>query len=41
MTIQTGPLATPQGFNCGEQFYQYLKDAFDVLYSECETAPKM
>ena len=33
--------ATPQGFNSGEQFYQYLKDAFDVLYEEGETAPKM
>lgn len=30
-----------QGFNCGEQFYQYLKDAFDILYEEGETAPKM
>lgn len=26
--------ATPQGFNCGDQFYQYLKDSFDVLYQE-------
>jgi allantoinase len=26
--------ATPQGFNTGEQFYQYLKDSFDVLYVE-------
>ena len=26
--------ATPQGFNTGEQFYQYLKDSFDVLYAE-------
>jgi allantoinase len=26
--------ATPQGFNSGEQFYQYLKDTFDVLYAE-------
>lgn len=26
--------ATPQGFNAGEQFYQYLKDSFDVLYQE-------
>ena len=26
--------ATPQGFNSGEQFYQYLKDSFDVLYTE-------
>jgi OHCU decarboxylase len=33
--------ATSQGFNSGDQFYTYLKDAFDVLYSEGETAPKM
>ena len=33
--------ATPQGFNSGEQFFQYLKDAFDVLYEEGATAPKM
>lgn len=33
--------ATPQGFNSGEQFFTYLKDAFDVLYAEGETAPKM
>ena len=33
--------ATPQGFNSGDQFYTYLKDAFDVLYAEGETAPKM
>ena len=26
--------ATPQGFNTGEQFYQYLRDSFDVLYAE-------
>ncbi|MFM7811178.1 MAG: allantoinase, partial [Acinetobacter junii] len=32
---------SPGGFNSGEQFYQYLKDAFDVLYAEGETAPKM
>jgi len=30
-----------QGFNSGEQFYTYLKDAFDTLYEEGETAPKM
>ncbi len=30
-----------QGFNCGEDFYQYLKDAFDVLYEEGAEAPKM
>lgn len=33
--------ATVQGFNSGDQFYAYLKDAFDVLYKEGETAPKM
>ncbi len=33
--------ATPQGFNSGEQFYTYLKDAFDLLYQEGETIPKM
>ncbi|MHA3104412.1 allantoinase PuuE [Acinetobacter sp. ANC 3791] len=32
---------SPGGFNSGEQFYQYLKDAFDVLYAEGDTAPKM
>ncbi len=26
----------PGGFNNGEEFYQYLKDAFDVLYTEGE-----
>ncbi|MBF6988722.1 allantoinase PuuE [Cupriavidus sp. IK-TO18] len=37
--------ATPQGFNTGEQFFQYLKDSFDVLYEEGDPAgqdsPKM
>lgn len=33
--------ATAQGFNSGEQFYQYLKDSFDVLYEEGTTSPKM
>ncbi len=33
--------ATPQGFNCGDQFFQYLKDSFDVLYEEGASAPKM
>lgn len=33
--------ATAQGFNTGEQFYAYLKDAFDVLYAEGATTPKM
>jgi len=34
--------ATPQGFNSGDQFYTYLKDAFDTLYAEGrEGAPRM
>lgn len=33
--------ATSQGFNCGDQFFAYLRDAFDVLYAEGETTPKM
>lgn len=37
--------ATPQGFNSGEQFLAYLRDAFDTLYAEGDPAgvdrPKM
>ncbi|MEP2534068.1 allantoinase PuuE [Shimia sp.] len=34
--------ATAPGYTTGEQFFQYLKDAFDVLYAEGEAgAPKM
>ena len=34
--------ATSPGWITGEQFFQYLKDAFDVLYAEGEAgAPKM
>ena len=33
--------ATAQGFNSGDQFFSYLKDAFDTLYQEGDTAPKM
>ena len=33
--------ATAQGFNCGEQFFSYLKDTFDCMYEEGEIAPKM
>jgi allantoinase len=34
--------ATNQGFNTGEQFFQYLKDSFDILYAEGERgSPKM
>lgn len=42
-TLDTNDMrfATAQGFNSGEQFYQYLKDAFDVLYKEGQMQPKM
>ena len=34
--------ATPQGFNTGEHFFRYLKDAFDCLYAEgAAGSPKM
>jgi len=33
--------ATSQGFNSGEQFFAYLRDAFDVLYREGATQPRM
>jgi peptidoglycan/xylan/chitin deacetylase (PgdA/CDA1 family) len=33
--------ATAQGFNSGDQFFTYLKDAFDTLYEEGTTHPKM
>ena len=33
--------ATNQGFNCGDQFFTYLRDAFDTLYEEGKTSPKM
>ena len=34
--------ATPQGFNTGEHFYQYLNDSFDCLYEEGGNgSPKM
>ena len=33
--------AAAQGFNAGDQFFNYLKDSFDTLYAEGEAAPKM
>lgn len=34
--------ATPQGFNTGDHFFEYLKDSFDALYAEGTAgAPKM
>ncbi|NDW05188.1 allantoinase PuuE [Jiella pacifica] len=37
-TLDTNDMrfATPQGFNSGDQFFAYLKDAFDALYAEGE-----
>ena len=32
---------TNQGFNSGEQFFNYLKDSFDTLYEEGNDNPKM
>ena len=46
-TLDTNDMrfASPQGFNTADHFYQYLKDAFDVLYEEGDpsglAAPKM
>lgn len=42
-TLDTNDMrfATPQGFNAGDQFFAYLKDSFDTLYAEGETAPRM
>ncbi len=42
-TLDTNDMrfAAPQGFNCGDQFFTYLKDSFDALYQEGEYAPKM
>ena len=42
-TLDTNDMrfASMQGFNTGDHFYTYLKDAFDVLYDEGEEAPKM
>lgn len=33
--------ALPQGFSQGQDFFSYLKDSFDVLYAEGDSAPKM
>jgi putative urate catabolism protein len=42
-TLDTNDMrfAAPQGFNSGDQFFAYLRDAFDVLYAEGGTSPKM
>ncbi|GAB1391459.1 hypothetical protein MASR1M6_36410 [Rubrivivax sp.] len=33
--------ALPQGFSHGEPFFQYLKDAFDLMYAEGDERPAM
>ncbi len=33
--------ATPQGFNTGNHFFEYLRDSFDVLYAEGAETPRM
>lgn len=33
--------ATAQGFNCGDDFYNYLRDTFDVLYAEGGDVPRL
>lgn len=42
-TLDTNDMrfATAQGFNSGDQFFTYLKDAFDTLYAEGADTPKM
>jgi len=30
-----------QGFNCGDQYFTYLKDSFDALYEESAEVPRM
>ncbi|MBC7779137.1 MAG: allantoinase PuuE [Proteobacteria bacterium] len=42
-TLDTNDMrfATVQGFNAGDQFFNYLRDAFDVLYAEGEHRPRM
>ena len=33
--------ALPQGFSHSDEFFEYLRDSFDVLYAEGEDTPKM
>jgi peptidoglycan/xylan/chitin deacetylase (PgdA/CDA1 family) len=33
--------ALPQGFSHGDEFFEYLRDAFDVLYAEGAERPRM
>jgi len=41
-TLEANDMRFSTGFfSTGDQFFAYLKDSFDVLYAEGETAPKM
>jgi allantoinase len=42
-TLDTNDMrfSSAQGFATGEDFFQYLRDAFDVLHAEGDEAPKM
>jgi allantoinase len=42
-TLDTNDMryASPTGFSSGTDFYDYLRDAFDTLYAEGTSAPKM
>ncbi|ANQ84348.1 deacetylase [Azoarcus olearius] len=42
-TLDTNDMrfALPQGFSHGDPFFQYLRDAFDVLYAEGDERPAM
>lgn len=42
-TLDTNDMrfASPYGFAHGDDFYTYLRDAFDVLYAEGDETPKM
>lgn len=42
-TLDTNDMrfSLPQGFSQGDDFFTYLRDAFDVLYAEGEDCPKM
>lgn len=42
-TLDTNDMrfSLPQGFSHGEEFFAYLRDAFDVLYAEGEERPAM
>lgn len=42
-TLDTNDMrfALPQGFSHGDEFFEYLRDAFDVMYAEGEEHPSM